>query len=240
MTKMQGVYLRFMHPIPSKIGSTETPLIVRHSVSEQVLSEMRRRILHGDFPAGKLLPESHCAALLSVSRVPVREALMALEKEGLIVRDARGRTVVRTFKLRDYNEIVSLRLELEGMAARLAATHRTDAQLEALTQNIEAFARAQSAEELAQKDVDFHGLIIQASSHQWLYHSWSTICSPYQWLLTRNFRSYIAATSLEESKVSTLDHTRILEAIRLQKTEDAELLMRQHIRRWTEWTPPLD
>jgi DNA-binding GntR family transcriptional regulator len=205
-----------------------------------VLSELRRRIIHGDFPPGKLLPESHCAALLAVSRVPVREAIMALEKEGLVVRDARGRVVVRTFTVRDYHEIVSLRLELEGMAARLAAAHRTDAEVEALELNIEAFSQADSAEALAQTDVEFHRMILNASGHRWLLHAWGTICSPYQWLLTRNFRSYIEATSLEKSKVSALDHSRILEAIRARKGEEAELLMHQHISRWTEWTPPID
>lgn len=229
-----------MHSSPHKPRTPESPLIVRHSVSDQVLAEIRRRIIQGDFPAGSLLPESHCATLLSVSRVPVREALMALEREGLLERDARGRTRVRKFQLRDYQEIVSLRLELETMACRLAASHRTEEQLISLAENIEEFARAGSAEELAQLDVDFHRLLLVAGGHHWLLHVWNTICSPYQYLLTRNFRAYIQATSLEESKISVQDHSRILEAIRLQKSADAELLMHQHISRWTEWTPPLD
>lgn len=165
---------------------------------------------------------------------------MSLEKEGLIERDARGRTVVRTFSIRDYQEIVSLRMELESMAAGLAATQRTESQITALSENIEAFTKADSAEELAQLDVDFHRLLVLASGHRWLLNAWSTICSPYQWLLTRNFRAYIQATSLQESKVSAVDHGRILEAIQLGKPGDASLLMHQHISRWTEWTPPLD
>jgi DNA-binding GntR family transcriptional regulator len=216
------------------------PLIVRHSVSEQVLSEMRKRIINGDLPAGNLLTESFCANLLSVSRVPVREAMMALEKEGLIERDGRGRTVVRRYTLHDYQEILSLRQELESMGARLAATHRSEEHLAALEENIESFSRAENAEELARIDVDFHRLLIFSSGHQWLLRAWNTICSPYQWLLTRNFRAYIRATSLNESKISTEDHRRILEAIRQNKPIEAELLMQQHISRWTEWTPPLE
>jgi DNA-binding GntR family transcriptional regulator len=229
-----------MHSPAHQHGATNTPLIVRHSVSEQVLTEIRRRILNGDFESGKPLTEAHCAGLMTVSRVPVREALMALEQEGLIERDARGRTMVRSFSVRDYQEIVSLRLELEGMAARLAAANRTEAQLTALHENIESFERAQTAEELAQVDVDFHRLVVLASGHQWLIRAWNTICSPYQWLLTRNFRAYIQATSLDESKVSADDHRRILEAIQLKRESDAQTLMHQHISRWTEWIPPLD
>ncbi len=165
---------------------------------------------------------------------------MALEREGLMERDSRGRTRVRKFILRDYQEIVSLRLELETMACRLAAVHRTEDHLHQLSENIDAFAKSDTAEDLAQLDVDFHRLIFCAAGNHWLLHVWGTISSPYQYLLTRNFRAYIEATSLEESKISALDHSRILEAIRLQKSTDAERLMHQHISRWTEWTPPLD
>ena len=224
------------------LASTPPPaassaLIVRHSIADQVLSELRRRILQGTIVGGEPIPESQCAESLGVSRVPVREALMALEGEGLLCKDRRGRTVVRTLGGKDYQEILTLRLEIEGMAARLCATALNEESLRALEANIDAFGAAKSAEELAHLDVEFHRLLCTAAAHTWLISAWNTIRWPFEALLVRNFRTYIHATSLEESKISTDDHRRILEAIRANKVGESELLMRQHISRWTDWKP---
>ncbi len=222
-------------PTPPPVASS--PFIVRLSVTDQVLSELRRRILHGVILGGETIPESQCAESLGVSRVPVREALMALEREGLLHKDHRGRTIVRSLGGKDYEEILTLRLEIEGMAARLCATARNEEALRFLEININAFGAAKSAEELAHLDVEFHRLLCTAAGHPWLLSAWNTIRWPFEALLVRNFRTYIDATSLEESKVSTDDHRRILEAIRSNKAGESELLMRQHISRWTDWKP---
>ena len=228
------VYMSLAPTLPSAAAS---PLIVRLSVTDQVLCELRRRILHGVIGGGEPIPESQCAESLGVSRVPVREALMMLEREGLLQRDHRGRTMVRTLGGKDYQEILTLRLEVEGMAARLCADAPTEEALQALEANIVAFGAAKSAEELANLDVEFHRLLCAASGHQWLLTAWSTIRWPFEALLVKNFRTYIQATSLEKSKVSTEDHRRIVEAIRLRKPNESELLVRQHISRWTDWKP---
>ena len=226
-----------MRLVPTSTPAAQPPLILRLSVTDQVHCELRRRILHGVIEGGEPIPESQCAETLGVSRVPVREALLMLEREGLLQRDRRGRTVARTLGGRDYEEILTLRLEVEGMAARLCADARTEQDLEALESNITAFAAAKSAEELASLDAEFHGILCSASGHRWLLTAWSTIRWPFEALLVKNFRSYIQATSLEESKVSTEDHRRIVEAIRSRKPHESELLVRQHISRWTDWKP---
>ena len=60
------------------------------------------------------------AQQLGVSRAPVREAMMQLEREGLLTFDKRGAAFVKEFTADDLEEIYSLRLTLETMAARLA------------------------------------------------------------------------------------------------------------------------
>ena len=226
-----------MRLVPTPPPAAQPPLILRLSVTDQVHRELRRRILHGVIEGGEAIPESQCAETLGVSRVPVREALLMLEREGLLQRDRRGRTVARKLDGGDYEEILTLRLEVEGMAARLCADARTEEDLQALESNIAAFAAAKSAEDLASLDAEFHGILCAASGHGWLLTAWSTIRWPFEALLVKNFRSYIQATSLEESKVSTEDHRRIVEAIRSRKSHESELLVRQHISRWTDWKP---
>lgn len=215
----------------------KTPVIVRHSVTEQVLAELRRRIVHGEIPEAAPIPEAQYAQTLGVSRVPVREAVMQLERDGLLVTNSRGKSVVRALSSQDYQEMPGVRLELEGFAARLAASARTPEDLTLLEQNIEAFAAATSPEELAHLDVEFHRLLCAAAHHHWLQTTWQTIRWPFEAILVRNFRQYVDATSLGDSKTSTADHSQILEAVRRQDATAAELLLRQHISRWEEWTP---
>lgn len=217
--------------------SQRPPAIVRHSVSDQVLAELRRQIVHGEIPDATPIPEAQFAQSLGVSRVPVREALLRLERDGLLVTNNRGKSVVRTFTTHDYREIPGVRLELEGLAARLATTARTPADLLLLQQNIGAFAAATTPEELAHLDVEFHHLLCAAAHHTWLQAAWQAIRWPFEAILVRNFRQYVQATSLRESKGSTADHSRIVEAIARQDATTSETLLRQHISRWEEWTP---
>src|SRR5215510_7547893 len=81
---------------------------------------------------GTSLPEAQTAAKLGVSRVPVREALVELERQGLVEFDENGRASVRAFTKDDVQEILSLRCALQRMAAGLAAAKMTDADLERL------------------------------------------------------------------------------------------------------------
>ena len=65
--------------------------------------------------------EARLAAQMGVSRAPVREAMLQLEREGLLEFGPSGRTRVRQLASEDYDEIVTARIALESMAASLAA-----------------------------------------------------------------------------------------------------------------------
>ncbi len=211
--------------------------IVRHSVSDQVLAELRRRIVNGECPAGGAISEAQYAQSLGVSRVPVREAIMQIERDGLVFSDARGRSIVRGFTEEDHQQVWSVRLELEGLAVRLAAEARTAADVENLRMNIAAFEEASTPEELALLDVEFHQTLCKASGHQWLLAVWNNLRWPFESILVNGFRKYVKATSLAESKSSTADHSRIVDALERRNGAEAQTLLRQHILRWCEWTP---
>jgi len=212
-------------------------LIVRHSVSDQVLAELRRRIVHGECPASVAISEAQYAQSLGVSRVPVREAIMQIERDGLLFSDARGRSIVRGFTEEDHQQVWSVRLELEGLAVRLAAEVRTASDVEKLRMNIASFGEASTPEELALLDVEFHQMLCEISRHRWLLSVWNNLRWPFESILVNGFRKYVKATSLAESKSSTADHGRIVDALEWRNGAEAETLLRQHILRWCEWTP---
>ena len=91
-----------------------------NSQTFKALDELRDRIMKGKLHGGERLREVRLSEDLGISRTPLREALLQLEQEGLLVR-GRGGYTVRTFSLADVFDAIELRGVLEGTAARMAA-----------------------------------------------------------------------------------------------------------------------
>src|SRR5690349_583332 len=164
---------------------------VKRSLADDVADRLRDAIFHGRFKPGEPLREEQLAVMLDVSRGPVREALVQLEREGLvIVRRHRGATVARLSR-GDLEEVYSLRLALERLAVQRAARYATEqdfAALEAVLADFDiALSHGPSEKEVAKLDVHFHDLIYQAARHQRLYDCWANLKSQiYILLLSRN------------------------------------------------------
>src|SRR5947207_15907737 len=97
-------------------SSTEEGRIV--SASKRVEAHLRKAIY-----AGKLLPrqriiEEDLAQELKVSRGPVREALLRLERDGLVVTTSRRGTFIRDISLAEIDVIFRMRAKLEGLCVR--------------------------------------------------------------------------------------------------------------------------
>jgi DNA-binding GntR family transcriptional regulator len=91
-----------------------------------VLEQLRDDIATGVFPPGYKLNEPELAARYGVSRGPVRESLRLLEGPGLVrVVAGKGATVTSLTRA-DITEIYDIRLELEGLAARIGTRHIDD------------------------------------------------------------------------------------------------------------------
>lgn len=91
-------------------------LIRQRHLWEQIADELRVSILSGELTPGTRLITSECAERWGVSRGPVREALMALENEGIVVSTRRHGTVVGTTSIVDLEEVLSVREAIETFA----------------------------------------------------------------------------------------------------------------------------
>jgi DNA-binding GntR family transcriptional regulator len=83
---------------------------------------LRDLVISGEFSADEPLSERSLSTRLAFGRTPVREAMMALARDGLLTIHPMRGTFVRQMSFDDLREIHELRLALEGMAAYLAAT----------------------------------------------------------------------------------------------------------------------
>lgn len=139
------------------------PGLIRHEVYDHLKCE----ILSGKLPSGSRLSEVALAERLGVSRTPVREAVQRLAQDGLVeVAPNRGARV-KTVSTADVEDVYAVREVLDGLAARLAATHRTAAQLEAMRTALRTLERAAPSDFEMQiaADLEFHGHIANASGN---------------------------------------------------------------------------
>ncbi len=196
---------------------------------------LRMRIVDGHLEPGTLIAESAMARELGVSRVPVREALFALERDGLVQFSLTGRAFVKELSPTDFEELFVLRQTLEPVAARLAAPAlRADAS--ALEQNIAATSRAASLIKVTHLDLDFHELILVASGNARLLKLWRSLRNELELWLGRLHRSkQIQTRGTREETVAT--HGELLKCFRTQSPAVCERKMREHILGWREWLP---
>src|SRR5689334_8813336 len=87
-------------------------------LADTVAERLREAIQSGHYPPGARLVERTLARQLSVSHIPIREALTRLEKEGIVVRHPRRGARVAELSPRLLDEISTLRAVLEGFVAR--------------------------------------------------------------------------------------------------------------------------
>lgn len=210
--------------------------IRRQSLAEQVASRVRRAIISGEIEEGSPVSEVQMAERLEVSRVPVREALVELAHDGVVEFDHRGRCHVRQFSQEDVEEILSLRLTLEVMSAKLAATHWKKDSLTALKKNVLALEKEQDVTNMSRLDVEFHDLIMQAAGHQRLLGCWRTVRTQFELLLAKAHR-WQQAHDIVVNDHALRGHRPILEAIEARDANRAGKEMLQHVREWGEWMP---
>lgn len=203
-----------------------------------VVERVRRSIALGVVLPGEKLPsERTLAESLGVSRVTIREALRVLQGEGLIVtrRGGAGGAVVTPRdtsieQLRDefrrtraqIDHVFEYRLAVEGMAARLAAERRTDADLQRLAECQEALSASEVVDDFRRADSAFHLTIAEASGNPLLRQSIEDArAAAFEWLDIRSF------TLLRES--SAAGHAAVVAAIELHSGAAAEEAMAAHI-----------
>jgi DNA-binding GntR family transcriptional regulator len=201
----------------------------KRNLADAVTERLRDAILNGKFKPGQLLREEQLATMLDLSRGPVREALIRLEREGLVqVRRHRG-AIVAQLSRTDVEEVYGLRLALERLAVQNAIRHATEDDFAAMEQVIAAFdmalAHNPSEHEIARLDLQFHDIIYRAARHQRLYDCWSNLRSQiYIFLLSRNI------ANPDFRKITLKGHTDILDVLRARDEARAIQIIEEHLR----------
>lgn len=211
-----------------------SPIRRSSSLTSGAIDRLRRAILTGELTEGTPLPEAQTASKLGVSRVPVREALVELERQGLVEFDRNGRACVRAFTPDDVAEIISLRANLQRMAARLAATNHTDADLAALEDILAHAAVENDLTAFSALDTAFHDEIVKIARHRRLSRLWDDVRSQMELWLARIHRRR-ESVKHDVRQATLASHREMIEVLKTRKPDAAGELMERHCT-WTEFT----
>ena len=204
---------------------------------KNVALRIREMILRGELPPGERLGEEALAERLGVSRTPIRQALPALAREGLLSAAGRRGYVVRSFSPQDVLDAIETRGLLEGLAARRIAEKGATPELirslkECLSQGdaILAKRRFESADEQRYSEMNgrFHALIVEGAASRILADA-----------LARNDHvPFASATAVAFSRDTAQllpvlsyahrQHHAIVQALENRESARAEALMREH------------
>ena len=208
---------------------------------------MLERIRSGEWPADQPIPgERTLKEDFGVSRVALREALSMLRSLG-ILETGHGRSSVvrrlgpeffrRLFPLilsaegtRSYIEVFEVRVAIEGPAAYLAASRRTDEDLRRLDEQAALFQKqaAQESPERAETDLEFHLAVARATGNP-LFPALLNAISGF--VIFGQRETWSRAGESPEARARAVDrHQAIVEAIRRRDAELARTEMESHIR----------
>jgi DNA-binding GntR family transcriptional regulator len=185
------------------------------SMGELIKQEVLSSILRGELKPGDRINEPDVALRLGVSRVPVREALKALESTGLVVSKKHSGVFVRYIDEREITELYQLRASLDALAGRLLVQRL--AQMPKAKQGIalltELDKSIQNMEQMHgqpyyHENLKFHWMIVEGSANK-------SVADIYQQVVQKLHVARLGNLASEQSRLESIkEHKRILKAIR--------------------------
>ncbi|MGA1370180.1 MAG: GntR family transcriptional regulator [Pseudomonadales bacterium] len=210
---------------------------------ERAYERIRARIFSGKLSAGSQLKEEELAALLGVSRTPIRQAIRQLADQGLVTIRSNHRAYVAEVTEAQFEVLFDLLVFLESYSAGLAATRITPDEVKHLRDLCDELDRTVQDSPQAHKaflDINdaFHHYIHKIAGNQQVY---DLICRIIEF--PHNLYLKFGQINAEHNPTSVIQHRSIVDALARGDRGLAELQMRIHtesVRRafrqlWTEF-----
>jgi DNA-binding GntR family transcriptional regulator len=195
-------------------------------LNQQVYSRLQEMILTGTLRLGEQLDERAIAAELNVSRTPIREAIGQLASEGIVeYRPYRG-NYIRTFTIKQVNDLFTVRSALEALAIRLAMpkiSQEVAEQIHCILERIEVALADGDLAAYSKADRDFHDTILHLTGNETLIDSLQRLGFQIQMIRT------IANRDPRVVERTHRERPRIVAALEARDGDLAAKLMEEHI-----------
>ncbi|MBK9123488.1 MAG: GntR family transcriptional regulator [Chloroflexi bacterium] len=181
------------------------------SLRDQVAEQIRIAIIEGRLKPGDHIVEATLTEQFGVSRTPVREALIILERESLVISIPNYGCYVRAFTADDIRALFSMRVALENFAAELIVDKldaNDHAHLNDLIERQRRLIEQNNFREVRSTDMEFHRYLVTRSEHPHLMRNWQEIVAQIAAVL------YLRAEGIGDydEYLAIEDHRRILDA----------------------------
>ena len=222
------------HKVVSINKKTSTPEgAARKPLVETAYERIQEAVSENTFKPGQRMLEAEIAVWLDISRTPVREALRRLIDQDILSYDRYGNLIVTKVDQQMVIEVFHMREVLEGAAARLAARHAYDEEIETLVNLAEAYKNElTSRKDQLKLNSLFHQTIFNAAHNRYLNRAFDVL--PYPILVHVNSNRSAPERFIEISN----EHRAVANAIANHNADEAEAAARSHVsisrRRWLE------
>lgn len=180
------------------------------SLTSIIFDRIREEILNNKYKVGEKIVEAKLAEELGVSRTPVREALKQLELDGLVENIPNRGVVVKGITSQDIADIYTIRMEIEGIAARWCVERMDETHIDTLKEIFELmefYTFKKDVDKCFELNTKFHETIYMATKSRYLEH------------VLKDFQIFMKATRIKSLKTegrmedSLEEHKLIMEAL---------------------------
>jgi DNA-binding GntR family transcriptional regulator len=162
--------------------------------TQRVEAHLRKAIFAGKLRPRQRIIEGDLADELSVSRGPVREALLRLERDGLVVTTSRRGTFIRDIAPAEIGVIFRMRAKLESLCVLYMRENTSIHPQELLKEplrKLKAAVAKNSEEQFFHADMELHRTIWKAAEQPMLYRTLNSMMNPYIFIIARAYSSRI-------------------------------------------------
>jgi DNA-binding GntR family transcriptional regulator len=193
--------------------------------ADRAYLRIKEKIITVQMLPGSVIQEARLIQELGLGRTPIREALKRLQTENLVVVAPRRGMFVSDVAITDLQQIFEVRVELEGLCARLAAQRITPAQLSDLRSLVVECRRSNQGDKELVLSLDrrFHQLMAESAGNKFLR-------SEVEKFYNLSLRVwYLAINSIQSQDVDVAAHFAIADAIETRDCDRSERRTREHI-----------
>lgn len=198
------------------------------SLTDKAYQILAHKIVTLDLAPGSVLTEGHLMKELKIGRTPIREALQRLIAEGLVTHLHHRGMLVAEIRAADVQQIYEFRSQIEGYAARLAATRMTPAQIEELQRihtALDLSGAELDTERFITQDRVFHELLARGAQNGYLE---TVLLNIYNLHLRLWYYLFEKQGGLQET---VHEHQELIEALLRRDPEQSEQVMRRYVAR---------
>ena len=194
------------------------------TAQQKVYEVLKDRIINGVLSGGQQLRQDDLASEFGVSRIPVREALIQLDSEGLVRFSPYKGAVVTTLSPLEVWDIFDIRFMLESTALNSAVDNLTEDDFHRIYEIVEAQEKSMSPMERSNLNWDFHSYIYEKAHRPKLYEMITSLHVS----VDRYLRLYLR---FGDSQVDSMaSHQELVDALKSKDIDRAIETLRVHLK----------